>query len=90
MANEIEDYRQAIAENVLKLRTKKGYTQVQLCMATGIPQTTLSKIERTGSPLTLQTAYRVAAALDATLHDIIPAQSRDIAADRAAELAAIS
>lgn len=78
---EIEDFRQKIAENVRSLRDAKGLSQVQLTMASGIPQTTISKIERNGATITFTTAYKLAFALGCTIHDILPANSADAEAE---------
>lgn len=86
---EISDYRAAIGHAVRTYRTKKGYSQTQLTMATGIAQTVLSKIESRGQPFTLVTAYRLAHALDCTVHDLIPATSRDVVAGLTADLAEV-
>lgn len=90
MAEEIEDFKQGIAERVRAARDAKGWTQVQLCMASGVPQTTLSKIERLGQPFTFPTAYRLAAALNCTIYELLPPTSADVAAARAADLAALT
>jgi transcriptional regulator with XRE-family HTH domain len=90
MAEEmIEDYKAQIAHNVRAAREKKGWTQVQLCMASGVPQTTLSKIERLGAPFTFNTIYLLCDALGCTAHDLIPPTSNDVAEARAAALASV-
>jgi len=90
MAQKIEDYRAGIAERARELREKAGLTQVQLTMRTGIPQTTLSKIERLGAPLTFATAYRLALGLDCSIHELIPESSMDVLAELTAERAALA
>jgi len=79
MADEsIRDYQQTIALNVRALREKRGFTQGQLCMATGMAQTTVSRIENHGQPMTLNTLYLLAYALKCKARDIIPDTSQDV------------
>jgi transcriptional regulator with XRE-family HTH domain len=86
----IEDFKAAIAHNLRVQREKKGWTQVDLCMASGVPQTTISKIERSGTPFSLTTVYLLADAMGCTAHDLIPATSADMAQARADKLASIA
>ena len=90
MAKKIEDYRAGIAERARELRVKTGLTQVQLTMRTGIPQTTLSKIERFGAPFSLSVAYRLAWGLNCTIHELIPEASVDVLAEMTAERTALN
>jgi len=82
MAKAIKDYAAAIALACSKARADKGWTQIQVCMATGIPQTTLSKLERQGAPLTFTTAYRLAHVYGVAIHELMPLkQSPDVVAE---------
>jgi transcriptional regulator with XRE-family HTH domain len=77
----MKDYQAAIASKVKGLREEQGMQQLDITMRSGIAPTTVSKIERNGAPFTLKTAYLMAHALGCTIHDLIPAESKDMVAE---------
>ena len=87
MTEKIEDYKAGIATRARQARLDAGLTQVQVVMKTGIPQTTLSKIERRGAPFSLTSAYRLAAAYDVSVKEFFPDRSADVEAEMAAVVA---
>jgi transcriptional regulator with XRE-family HTH domain len=81
MSEAIEDYRAVIATNVRRYRKAAGLSQTKLVVKTGIAQTTISDIERKGKPFSLNVAYKLAHALDCTVHDLLPPTSADVVAE---------
>ena len=90
MADEIRDYQATIAVNVRALRSARGFTQGDLCMATGMAQTTVSRIENIGAPMTLNTLYLLAHALKCNASDILPETSQDVVDTLTAKRAALA
>lgn len=61
-------------QNTLRqTRQQRGHTQMTLSVASGIPQTTISKLERGSSPY-YRTAVRLAKVLKVTPAKLFPAE----------------
>ena len=58
-------------EHLRELRTKRGFTQVELAEMTGIPQNHISTIERGAKLPTLGTLIRFAAALGCKVSTLV-------------------
>lgn len=61
----------AIGENLKRLRTNKGLTQVQLSEAVGITQAMLAQIERGTKTLSFPVAYEISKELECNLYDFL-------------------
>lgn len=58
-----------IGQNVKKYRLEKGFSQAVLCYQTDIDISTLSRLERGGLNVTIQTLYKIGAHLDVPLEE---------------------
>ncbi|WP_111113296.1 helix-turn-helix domain-containing protein [Stenotrophomonas maltophilia] len=67
----MSDIGTAFAAAVRKRRQARGLSQEALAEFAGINRTYMSSIERAKSVPSLETAHRIALALDMTLHDLI-------------------
>jgi transcriptional regulator with XRE-family HTH domain len=58
-------------QNVRRMRIEAGLPQAVLAERAGLPQSRLSRIERSGANVTLLTVHRLAQALDVRPPDLI-------------------
>lgn len=78
---EVEDWRASMATNIRQTRSNLGITQQELGKRSGIYQSTISKVESTGYPLSMHNLYRIAHGLGVTIHHLLPAFSADAISD---------
>jgi transcriptional regulator with XRE-family HTH domain len=76
-----EDWRLGVAANLREIRKNRGLTQVGLAKAAGIAQGTISKIERSGQPLSFHNLYRLAWGLQCEISSLLPPHSEDATHD---------
>jgi transcriptional regulator with XRE-family HTH domain len=73
MANTTEQLSQHLSANVLKLRRKLGFSQVQLAQKAQIPRSTLTYIESGQSNPSLSNLAKISEALQVSLEELLSA-----------------
>jgi HTH-type transcriptional regulator/antitoxin HipB len=66
-AYEVQVAAALIGASIKKLRTQRGLTQTELGKLVGVQRSQISKLEKTGTSMTLETAMKLFHALGATL-----------------------
>lgn len=62
----------SIADNVAKLREKRGMTRQELADAVGVTQSMIGQIERGTKCLSVQLAAEIAQVLECSVEDFLP------------------
>ena len=78
---EIEDWREGTAVNIRRIRKAQQMKQQTLADKTGINQSTISKIEKRGYPLSMTTLYKISHVLGVAIAEILPTSSPDAVAE---------
>lgn len=71
----LDRYLELLAERLQRLRRARGWSQQQLASAAQLDRTYVSAVEHARQNLTLGAVYKLASALDTTLHDLLAADT---------------
>lgn len=68
----IEDVHKRISSNIIRLRREKSLTQEELANQIECSQAFIQKLESSGKHCNIEQIYRIATALECSIHTILP------------------